>query len=126
MCVVCGVCSVWCVMCVVCVGRHVFLCLITVGVADQGVAEGHVVVMAHQLSDLMAHPCVGNQLSPFIRVAFTPCGHVYLCGKCQLWHPSGRTTVEPVHGGGGGEGGTLPLTALHHGERERHSTDSSW
>ena len=81
-------------------GRHVFLCLITVGVADQGVAEGHV-VLGHQLSDIMACPCVGNQLSPLIRVC-TPCGHVCLCGKCQVWHHSGRTTVEPVCGGGGG------------------------
>ena len=55
---------------------------------DQGVAEGHVVVLGHQLSDLMAHPCVGNQLSPFIRVVFTPCGHVYLCGKCQVYMAS--------------------------------------
>ena len=55
-----------CVVCVVC-GEIRSLTL-----DDQGVAEGHVVVLGHQLSDLMAHPCVGNQLSPLIRVAFTP------------------------------------------------------
>ena len=101
-------------MCVVC-GEIRSLTL-----ADQGVAEGHVVVLGHQLSDIMACPCVCNQLSQQLGYS-----HLVVMCTCVASARYGitvvyRMTVEPVGGGGGG--GSLPLTALHHGEGRGRDT----
>ena len=83
-------------MCVVC-GEIRSLTL-----ADQGVAEGHVVVLGHQLSDIMACPCVYNQLSQQLGYS-----HLVVMCTCVASARYGitvvyRMTVEPVGGGGGG------------------------
>ena len=106
-------------MCVVC-GEIRSLTL-----ADQGVAEGHVVVLAHQLSDITAHPCVCNQLSQQLGYS-----HLVVMCTCVASARYGitvvyRMTVEPVGGGGGGQSASDSIASWG-GEREGHSTDSSW
>ena len=94
--------------------------------ADQAVAEGHVVVLAHQLSDITACPCVCNQLSQQLGYS-----HLVVMCTCVASASYGITVVyrsQSVEGGGGGGGGHSATDSIASwgGEREGHSTDSSW